>query len=49
MKNDQYPRDVMEQCLQILLKKHKDYGPLNIAQAPGGAGGRLPQEEENYV
>ena len=23
--------------LQILLSKHADYGPLNIANAPGGA------------
>jgi hypothetical protein len=37
MKNNPDPKDVMEQCLQILLKKHKDYGPLNIAHAPGGA------------
>lgn len=22
---------------QLLLQKHKDYGPKNIAQAPGGA------------
>jgi hypothetical protein len=37
MKNSQDPKDVMQECLQILLKKHKDYGPLNIAHAPGGA------------
>jgi hypothetical protein len=24
-------------CAALLLKKHKDYGPKNIAQAPGGA------------
>lgn len=27
----------MQECLRILIKKHKDYGPLNIAHAPGGA------------
>ena len=24
-------------CAALLLKKHKDYGPKNIAAAPGGA------------
>lgn len=37
MKNNNDPEKIMQECLQILLKKHKDYGPLNIAQAPGGA------------
>lgn len=26
-----------EDAQKLLLKKHKDYGPLNIAHAPGGA------------
>lgn len=26
-----------EDAQNLLLKKHKDYGPLNIAHAPGGA------------
>ena len=29
--------DTFTDALQILLSKHKDYGPLNIANAPGGA------------
>ena len=37
MKNNNDPEKIMQECLQILLKKHKDYGPLNIAHAPGGA------------
>ena len=28
---------VYAQAREILLSKHKDYGPLNIANAPGGA------------
>lgn len=37
MKNNNDPEKIMQECLQILMKKHKDYGPLNIAHAPGGA------------
>ena len=37
MKNNKDPEKIMQECLQILIKKHKDYGPLNIAHAPGGA------------
>ena len=37
MKNNNDPEKIMQECLQIILKKHKDYGPLNIAHAPGGA------------
>jgi len=37
MKNIEDPRVIMNECLLILHKKHKDYGPLNIAHAPGGA------------
>ena len=25
-----------DECLELLLRKHKDYGPSNIANAPGG-------------
>jgi hypothetical protein len=25
-----------DECLELLLRKHKDYGPANIANAPGG-------------
>jgi len=25
------------ECFEMLLRKHKDYGPTNIALAPGGA------------
>jgi hypothetical protein len=30
-------RIIYDELMSILLKKHKDYGPKNIAQAPGGA------------
>jgi hypothetical protein len=29
-------RIVYDELMSILLKKHKDYGPRNIADAPGG-------------
>mgnify|MGYP006285819419 FL=1 len=29
--------DIAEELAELLLSKHKDYGPLNIAHAPGGA------------
>lgn len=35
-----FEQDVIETAdtnIMLLLKKHKDYGPLNIANAPGGA------------
>ena len=35
----QFDRDVryrFDECLELLLRKHKDYGPANIANAPGG-------------
>ena len=28
---------VIEELSQLLLSKHRDYGPKNISQAPGGA------------
>ena len=27
---------VFEDAMQLLLKKHKDYGPTNISRSPGG-------------
>lgn len=30
-------RIIYDELMSILLKKHKDYGPKNIADAPGGA------------
>lgn len=29
--------DYADEALEVLLSKHKDYGPSNIANAPGGA------------
>ena len=29
--------NTMKELAQLLLSKHKDYGPKNISQAPGGA------------
>lgn len=37
MKDNKYPKDITQELLDILLKKHEDYGPYNIAHAPGGA------------
>ena len=34
---EQTVMDVFSDSLQVLLSKHRDYGPLNIANAPGGA------------
>lgn len=28
---------VIEECEDVLIKRHADYGPKNIAQSPGGA------------
>ncbi len=43
-KNTQEPSDfeirvwgVSEELINLLLSKHKDYGPRNISDAPGGA------------
>jgi len=36
----QFDRDVryrFDECLELLLRKHKDYSGKNIAQSPGGA------------
>jgi len=37
MKDSRYAADITDELLDILYKKHQDYGPLNIAHAPGGA------------
>jgi hypothetical protein len=29
-------RAVFEQAIEVLLKKHQDYGPTNISRSPGG-------------
>lgn len=34
---DDEVRIVFDELMSLLLKKHKDYGPKNIAEAPGGA------------
>ena len=31
------PTNVTKELSQLLISKHKDYGPKNISQAPGGA------------
>ena len=38
--SNQFDRDVryrFDECLELLLRKHKDYSGKNIAQSPGGA------------
>jgi hypothetical protein len=38
--NDKFSKDVsskFSEANDLLIKKHKDYGPTNIANAPGGA------------
>jgi hypothetical protein len=37
MKNKDDAETIVNSLLQTLYKKHEDYGPLNIAGAPGGA------------
>lgn len=37
MKNPSDVDKIIAELKTILLNKHKDYGPLNIAHAPGGA------------
>lgn len=32
----EYAEDLHDDDRLLLLKKHKDYGPLNISRAPGG-------------
>lgn len=37
MKDDKDAEVILNELFAILTKKHADYGPLNIAHAPGGA------------
>jgi hypothetical protein len=37
MKNPKDAEQITFELLNILYKKHEDYGPMNIAGAPGGA------------
>jgi hypothetical protein len=37
MKNPKDAEAILYELLDILYKKHEDYGPMNIAGAPGGA------------
>lgn len=37
MKNLEDAKTITLELLTILYKKHQDYGPMNIAGAPGGA------------
>lgn len=37
MKDDKDAEVILNELFAILVKKHADYGPLNIAHAPGGA------------
>ena len=37
MKDDKDAEAIMDELFSILIKKHADYGPFNIAHAPGGA------------
>jgi len=37
MKNNTDVEQISDELLNVLFKKHADYGPLNIALAPGGA------------
>ena len=37
MKNPKDAEQISFELLDILYKKHEDYGPMNIAGAPGGA------------
>jgi hypothetical protein len=37
MKNSEDAAQIMRELFVILTKKHEDYGPMNIAGAPGGA------------
>jgi len=37
MRNREDAHAIVYELLEILYKKHEDYGPMNIAGAPGGA------------
>ncbi len=34
---EKYVKEIFDEAYLLLLRKHKDYGPKNIADAPGGA------------
>jgi hypothetical protein len=37
MKDTKYFDDILMELKGIMIRKHQDYGPNNIARAPGGA------------
>ena len=37
MKSPKNASDIMSELYEVLVKKHADYGPMNISGAPGGA------------
>ena len=37
MKDIKYFDDILSELKVTMVKKHADYGPYNIAKAPGGA------------
>ena len=37
MKYNKHLEDILLELKVIMIRKHQDYGPLNIANAPGGA------------
>lgn len=37
MKDSKYLDDILMELKVTMIKKHQDYGPYNIAHAPGGA------------
>ena len=37
MMNPMYASQIMDELYSVLVRKHADYGPLNISGAPGGA------------
>lgn len=37
MKDSKYLDDILMELKVTMVKKHQDYGPYNIAHAPGGA------------
>ena len=37
MKDTEYLEDILNELKVTMIKKHEDYGPYSIANAPGGA------------
>ena len=37
MKDTRYLDEILMELKVTMIKKHQDYGPMNIARAPGGA------------